>query len=146
MLYDEDGESTLTYRRRNSQPAARARKKRNGPAYAARARPALTRKALLALMIRRSIREGEKIPHPVSVGVARENQWDGKWFDVTLTSDGETISIASFRRVGDARAYRKRIVEALRIPGIDSYARARRAFTRRRVMAMERARDPARRS
>ncbi len=133
-------------RTRSGQPPARARKKRTGPVDAARARPALTRKALLALMIKRSIREGEKIPHPVSVGVSTENQWDGKWFDVTLTSDGETISVASFRRIGDARAYRKGIKEALRIPGLDSYARSRRAFAKRRVMAMLRAQDKTRRS
>ena len=109
-------------------------------------RPPPSRKALLARMIERSVREGEKIPHPVSVGVTTENQWDGKWFDVTLTSDGETISVASFRRIGDARAYRKRIVEALRIPGLDSYARTRRALTKRRVMAMLKEEDRARRS
>ena len=109
-------------------------------------RPPLSRKALLARMIERSVREGEKIPHPVSVDVSKENQWDGKWFDVTLTSDGETISVASFRRMGDARAYRKRIMDALRIPGLDSYARARRAFTKRRVMAMLREEDKAHRS
>jgi len=94
---------------------------------------ALARKAFLARVIKRSIQEGEKISHPVRVAVISENQWDGKWFDVTLTSDGETISIASFRRIKDARFYRKRIVEALKIPGLDSHARARRALIKRRV-------------
>lgn len=126
-------------------PRARARETGAG-ATDAGTRPSLSRKALLAQMIERSVQEGEKIPHPVSVGVSKENQWDGKWFDVTLTSDGETISVASFRRMRDARAYRKRIVEALRIPGLDSYARARRAFTKRRVMAMLRGEEKARRS
>ncbi|MDH3435496.1 MAG: hypothetical protein OEN48_00685 [Betaproteobacteria bacterium] len=93
----------------------------------------MARKALLARVINRSLQEGEKIPHPVRVAVIPENQWDGKWFDVTLTSDGETISIASFRRIKDARAYRKRIIEALKIPGLDAHARARRALIKRRV-------------
>ena len=126
-------------------PRARARQTGAGSIDAV-TRPPLSRKALLARMIERSVREGEKIPHPVSVDVSKENQWDGKWFDVTLTSDGETISVASFRRMGDARAYRKRIMDALRIPGLDSYARARRAFTKRRVMAMLREEDKAHRS
>jgi anti-sigma factor ChrR (cupin superfamily) len=63
----------------------------------------MARKALLARVIKRSKEEGEQIPHPVRVAVIPENQWDGKWFDVTLSSDGETIAIASFRRIKDAR-------------------------------------------
>lgn len=112
----------------------------------AAARPVPGRRAFLARIIKRSVREGEKIPHPVSVAVSRENQWDGKWFDVTLTSDGETISVASFRRREDARAHRKRIIAALKIPGLDAHARARRALKKRQVMAMERGRAGMRRS
>jgi hypothetical protein len=93
----------------------------------------MVRKALLARVIKRSLQEGEKIPHPVRVAVISENQWDGKWFDVTVTSDGETISIASFRRIKDARVYRTRIIEALKIPGLDPHARARRALIKKRV-------------
>jgi hypothetical protein len=104
------------------------------------------RKAFLARVIRRSKEDGEKIPHPVRVAVSPESQWDGKWFEVTLSSDGETIAIASFRRMEDARAYRKRIIEALKIPGLDAHARARRAPRKRRVMAMEKRRDGERRS
>jgi hypothetical protein len=104
------------------------------------------RKALLARIIRQSKENGEKIPHPVRVAVSPEKQWDGKWFDVTLTSDGETISVASFRRMEDARAYRKRIVEALKIPDLDAQARGRRALRKRQVMAMERKSTKARRS
>jgi hypothetical protein len=104
------------------------------------------RKAFLARVIRQSKKEGEKIPHPVRVAVSPESQWDGRWFDVTLSSDGETIAIASFRRSEDARAYRKRIIEALKIQGLDAHARARRAIRKRQVMAMDRARVRARRS
>ncbi len=107
---------------------------------------AMGRKAFLARIIRQSKENGEKIPHPVRVAVSPEKQWDGKWFDVTLTSDGETISVASFRRIEDARAYRKRIVEALKIPDLDAQARGRRALRKRQVMAMERKSTKARRS
>lgn len=104
------------------------------------------RKAYLARVIKQSKEDGEKIPHPVRVAVQPENQWDGKWFDVTLTSDGETISIASFRRIEDARVYRKRVAEALRIPGLDAHARARRALRKRTVMAMKKGRNEAHKS
>jgi len=93
------------------------------------------RKGLLARVIKRSMEEGEKMLHPVRVAVCSEKQWDGKWFDVTLSSDGETIAVASFRRIQDARAYRKRMIEALRIPGLDG--RARTHVGRRRRFAME---------
>ena len=79
--------------------------------------------------------EGEKVPHPVRVSISAERQWDGRWYDVTLTSDGETIAVASFRRVRDARAYRKRMIEALRIPGVDVRARTHRG--RKRQFAVE---------
>lgn len=96
---------------------------------------AAARKAFLESAIRRSVDEGEKVPHPVRVSISAERQWDGRWFDVTLTSDGETIAVASFRRIRDARAYRRRIVEALKIPGIDVRARTHRA--RKRQFAAE---------
>ena len=79
--------------------------------------------------------EGEKVPHPVRVSISSERQWDGRWFDVTLTSDGETIAVASFRRIKDARAYRKRIIEALKVPGVDVRARTHRG--RKRQFAAE---------
>jgi hypothetical protein len=106
----------------------------------------MSRKAFLARVIRQSKEQSEKIPHPVRVAVIPESQWDGKWFDVTLSSDGETISIASFRRIEDARVYRKRMIEALKIPGVDASARMRRALTKRKVMAMKKGRDEEHRS
>jgi len=96
---------------------------------------AAARKAYLEAAIRRSVEEGEKVPHPVRVSISAERQWDGRWYDVTLTSDGETIAVASFRRVRDARAYRKRMIEALGIPGVDIRARTHRG--RKRQFAVE---------
>jgi hypothetical protein len=91
---------------------------------------AAARKAYLQSAIRRSVEEGEKVPHPVRVSISAERQWDGRWYDVTLTSDGETIAVASFRRIRDARAHRKRIIEALKIPGVDIRPRSHRGRKR----------------
>lgn len=115
--------------------AARAPGKRQTQAALARRGPEMNRKAFLARAIKRSMEEGEKMLHPVRVAVCAEKQWDGKWFDVTLSSDGETIAVASFRRIQDARAYRKRIIEALRAPGLDG--RTRTHAGRKRTFAME---------
>lgn len=105
--------------------------------------PEMDRKAFLARAIKRSMEEGEKMLHPVRVAVCSEKQWDGKWFDVTLTSDGETIAVASFRRIQDARAYRNRIIEALRIPGHDGRARTHGGRRRRFVAEIKRKEDDA---
>jgi hypothetical protein len=104
-------------------------------AKAAQRKFAAARKAYLEAAIRRSVEEGEKVPHPVRVSISAESQWDGRWYDVTLTSDGETIAVASFRRIRDARAYRKRIAGALKIPGVDVRARTHRG--RKRHFAAE---------
>lgn len=93
----------------------------------------MNRKTLLAHAIKCSLEQGEKVAHPVRVSVSAEKQWDGKWFDVTLTSDGETIAIASFRRIHDARAYRKHIMAALKIPGFDGRVLTHRGRKRRFV-------------
>ena len=97
--------------------------------------PTVARKAFLEAVVRRSIQDGEKLPHPVRVSISSERQWDGRWFDVTLTSDGETISVASFRRVKDARVHRKRLIDALKIPGVDARPRSHRG--RKRQFAAE---------
>jgi len=85
--------------------------------------------------------EGEKVPHPVRVSISAERQWDGRWYDVTLTSDGETIAVASFRRVRDARAYRKKMIEALKIPGVDVLARTHRGRKRQFAAAIRQISD-----
>jgi len=97
---------------------------------------AATRKAFLDAVIKRSVQGGEKLPHPVRVSISSERQWDGRWFDVTLTSDGETISVASFRRIKDARVHRKQIIGALKIPGTDIQARTHRGRKRQFIAAM----------
>jgi len=102
---------------------------------------ATARKVFLDSVIRRSIDEGEKVPHPVRVSISSERQWDGRWFDVTLTSDGETIAVASFRRIRDARAYRKRMIEALKIPGVDLRARTHRGRKRHFTAELRRIND-----
>ena len=111
-----------------------------------RSRPSAGRKAFLDSAIKRSLEEGEKVPHPVRVSISAERQWDGRWFDVTLTSDGETIAVASFRRIRDARAYRKRMIEALRIPGVDVQARTHRGRKRQFTAEMRRINDSGKRS
>ena len=104
-------------------------------ARTARRNVAAERKAFLEAAIRRSVGEGEKVPHPVRVSISAERQWDGRWYDVTLTSDGETIAVASFRRMRDARAHCKRVIEALKIPGADARPRSHRG--RKRQFAAE---------
>ena len=111
-----------------------------------RSKLAAGRKAFLDSAIKRSMEEGEKVPHPVRVSISSERQWDGRWFDVTLTSDGETIAVASFRRIRDARAYRKRMIEALKIPGIDVRARTHRGRKRQFAAGMRRINDSGKRS
>lgn len=111
-----------------------------------RSRLAAGRKGFLDSAIKRSIEEGEKVPHPVRVSISAERQWDGRWFDVTLTSDGETIAVASFRRIRDARAYRKRMIEALKIPGVDVRARTHRGRKRQFAAEMRRMDDSGKHS
>jgi hypothetical protein len=110
-------------------------------ARAARRKLAAARKAFLESAIRRSVEEGERVPHPVRVSISAERQWDGRWFDVTLTSDGETIAVASFRRIREARAYRRRMIEALKIPGVDVRARTHRARKRQFAAEMQQMND-----